>query len=92
MVASAETQSQILFGETLNWRSPLGPSPWISVKTMEEGEERLQVSERIEDTMRIWPTESTKQSSQRLKQQAQCMYGSAPDLCLYVTVIILVFL
>lgn len=62
--------------QTLNCRSPLGLSPQRSMNPAER-EKRLR--ERMEDTRRTWPKESTKQDSQRLNRQAPGLYESAPE-------------
>lgn len=80
MGADAEAHSQILFGNSLNWRSSSGPSPRRSVNPSEEGQERSQESDGMEDPRRTWHTKSTKQGSYGLrdgsKKHRACM-GSA---------------
>lgn len=65
------------YAETLNWRSLTVPSPWRS----EEGEEREQESERMENMGRIWSTKSTKQDSYGLtdtEAASRGLQGSMP--------------
>jgi hypothetical protein len=43
----------------LNWRFPLGPSPWSLGIPVEEGRKRVYELEVMEDSRTTWPTEST---------------------------------
>jgi hypothetical protein len=47
MGANAETHSQILGGESSNWRSASCLPSWISENSAEDGEEELQESEGL---------------------------------------------
>lgn len=61
MGAGAKTTTRNTCIESLNWKSPSGPTSWGSGKFhVRAEEERLQESEWIKDTKRTWPTESTK--------------------------------
>ena len=60
---------------------------------MEEGEEGLQKSERMEDTRKTQPTESTRQGSYELKDRSskhRAWKGLQQVLCVYVTAVSLV--
>lgn len=77
MGTDADKPITIHYAETLNWRSLSEPFPWRA----EEGKERKQESERIEDMRRIWSTKSTKQGSYGLTDTAAAsrgLQGSTP--------------
>lgn len=74
MSVGAETHNQTLYEEILIWRSLWGHFLQSSGNT--EGEERLQESERMEDT-RIWLIESNKQSSYRHTETEAISMGPA---------------
>lgn len=78
---------------SIHWWLPMSLSSQRSGKHREMGEEKLRESKRMKGTRRTWPNKSTKQESQKPKQQSQEAYmGLDQFFCVYIRVVGYLFL
>ena len=78
---------------SIHWWLPMSLSSQRSGKHRETGEEKLRESKRMKGTRRTWPNKSTKQESQKSKQQSKEAYmGLDQFFCVYIRVVGYLFL
>lgn len=92
MGGGTEIYIQTLCRKCLNWRSPLVLSTWRSGNPMEDGEERLSESNRMEDTWITWPTKSNKISHGLAHEHWSGNHGACIDCFKFSVYILWIFI